>query len=89
MRLCGPLGRRMNIRLNSLVYRRARGQARLDRAQPPTLQQGGSPMFIVLLGWTLAAILSTAVLVLQYDSGSVSLGLPWRTFAKGQFRHNA
>ena len=29
----------------------------LDRAQPPTLQQGGSPMFIVLLGWTLAAIL--------------------------------
>ena len=31
----------------------------LDRAQPPTLQQGGSPMFIVLLGWTLAAM-STA-----------------------------
>ena len=29
----------------------------LDRAQPPTLQQGGSPMFTVLLGWTLAAIL--------------------------------
>ena len=29
----------------------------LDRAQPPTLQQGGSPMFIVLLGCTFAAIL--------------------------------
>ncbi len=28
----------------------------LDRAQPPTLQQGGSPAFMVLLGWTLAAI---------------------------------
>ena len=29
----------------------------LDRAQPPTLQQGGSPMLIVFDGWTLAAIL--------------------------------
>ena len=29
----------------------------LDRAQPPTLQQGGSPIFIVLLGWTLAILL--------------------------------
>ena len=29
----------------------------LLRAQPPTLQQGGSPAFMVLLGWTLAAIL--------------------------------
>ena len=28
----------------------------LDRAQPPTLQQGGSPALIVLLGWTFAAI---------------------------------
>ena len=32
-----------------------------ERAQPPTLQQGGSPMLMVLEGWTLAAILSTAV----------------------------
>ena len=30
----------------------------LDRAQPPTLQQGGSPALIVLLGWTFAAMAS-------------------------------
>ena len=29
----------------------------LDRAQPPTLQQGGSPALMVLLGWTLAILL--------------------------------
>ena len=40
----------------------------LDRAQPPTLQQGGSPMFIVLLGWTLAILL-----VLRLGN---ALGLP-------------
>ena len=28
----------------------------LDRAQPPTLQQGGSPMLMVFEGWTLAAM---------------------------------
>ena len=42
----------------------------LDRAQPPTLQQGGSPMFIVLLGWTLATILVCL-------SPAVVLRLPW------------
>ena len=78
----------------------------LDRAQPPTLQQGGSPMFIVLLGWTFAAIFRSgpvygSVLLrfgqeylvrsvahsTTWDSRQRSLGLPWRTCAKGQFRY--
>ena len=78
----------------------------LDRAQPPTLQQGGSPMLMVLLGWTLAAIFRSGSVygsvLLRFGQeylvrsvahsttwdarGSVSLGLPWRTCAKGQFR---
>ena len=49
----------------------------LDRAQPPTLQQGGSPMFIVLLGWTLAAIL---VSVQQCGS---SVALSWSALSTG------
>ena len=40
----------------------------LDRAQPPTLQQGGSPALMVLLGWTLAILL-----VLRLGN---ALGLP-------------
>jgi len=78
----------------------------LDRAQPPTLQQGGSPMLMVLLGWTFAAIFRSGSVygsvLLRFGQeylvrsvaysrtwdarGSVSLGLPWRTCAKGQFR---
>ena len=34
----------------------------LDRAQPPTLQQGGSPMLMVFEGWTLAAMLVSGCL---------------------------
>ena len=78
----------------------------LDRAQPPTLQQGGSPMLMVLLGWTLAAIFRSgsvygSVLLrfgqeylvrsvahsTTWDSRQRSLGLPWKTCAKGQFRY--
>ena len=78
----------------------------LDRAQPPTLQQGGSPAFMVLLGWTLAAIFRSgsvygSVLLrfgqeylvrsvahsTTWDSRQRSLGLPWKTCAKGQFRY--
>ena len=78
----------------------------LDRAQPPTLQQGGSPMLMVLEGWTFAAIFRSGSVygsvLLRFGQeylvrsvaysrtwdarGSVSLGLPWRTCAKGQFR---
>ena len=47
----------------------------LDRAQPPTLQQGGSPMFIVLLGWTLAAMVSLCGEECGSVSGSVLLRL--------------
>ena len=39
----------------------------LDRAQPPTLQQGGSPIFIVLEGWTLAAIFRSGSIYWYYD----------------------
>ena len=43
-----------------------------ERAQPPTLQQGGSPMFIVLEGWTLAAMVHGA----KHDLGrSVDAGV--------------
>ena len=79
----------------------------LDRAQPPTLQQGGSPMLMVLEGWTLAAIFRSGSVygsvLLRFGQeylvrsvaysrtwdarGSVSLGLPWRTCAQGQFRY--
>ena len=47
----------------------------LERAQPPTLQQGGSPAFIVLLGWTLAAILVSVSSSSCYDFWGLSCRL--------------
>ena len=54
----------------------------LERAQPPTLQQGGSPALIVFEGWTLAAIFRSGSVYWYYDCcllvlrlGNV-LGLP-------------
>ena len=40
-----------------------------ERAQPPTLQQGGSPALMVLLGWTFAAMVYGVVLRLGQECG--------------------
>ena len=63
----------------------------LDRAQPPTLQQGGSPMLIVFEGWTLAAMVYSSLVLrlglVEHSRGELCLeaavrrsdsdGCPW------------